>query len=155
MGRTEYIGDPEAPEPNSLVAAVSAVVSDDEARLLLHLRTDNQLWSVPGGRIEIGESVADAVTREVREETGFEVEPQYIVGVYSDPRNRIAYDDGEVRQQFSVCVACRLAGGELDPDGESLDVRWADKSELDGLEISPSIRLRIDDYLSDGRALLR
>lgn len=155
MGRTEYIDDPDAPAATSLVPAVSAVVTDGEGRILLHLRADNRLWSIPGGAIELGESVAEAVAREVQEETGFLVEPEEIVGVYSDPRNVVAYDDGEVRQRFSVCVACGLVAGSVDPDEESLAVRWVEPAALDGLEISPAIRLRIDDYLEGARGRLR
>lgn len=155
MARVEYHDDPDAPAPNSLVPAVSAVVPDPDGRILLHLRADNELWSIPGGAIELGESVADAVAREVEEETGFLVEPDEIVGVYSDPRNVVAYDDDEVRQRFSICVACRLVGGAVDPDEESLAVRWTAPGELDEFPISPHIRGRINDYLDGARALLR
>ena len=59
------------------------------------------------------------VIREVQEETGLEVEPEYIVGVYSDPAHVFAYDDGEVRQQFSVCFACSIVGGQVETSDES------------------------------------
>lgn len=153
MGRRDYFDDPDAPRPNSLVPAVSAVVRDDEGRLLVHRRSDNDLWSIPGGRLEVGESASQAVVREVLEETGIEVEPVRLVGVYSDPRAVVAYDDGEVRQQFSICVACRLSGGALSADSdESLEVRFVAPAELDDLPMSPAVRLRVSDYLSGGEA---
>lgn len=157
MARTEYVDDPEAPAPNSLVPAASAVVVDDEGRILLHRRSDNDLWSIPGGRIEIGESVAECVTREVEEETGLRVEPVRLSGVYSNPRHVVAYTDGEVRQQFSICVACRIVGGELSADNdESLEVGMFTPDEVAGLSMSEAIRLRIDDALADGtQAVLR
>jgi ADP-ribose pyrophosphatase YjhB (NUDIX family) len=156
MGRIDYFNDPEAPEPNSLVPAVSAVVEDNEGRVLLHRRSDNELWSIPGGRIEVGESAAAAVVREVREETGIEVVPGRVVGIYSDPRSVVAYDDGEVRQQFSICVACRVTGGATSTvSEESLEVRFMPRYELDRADISPSIRLRIEDYLAGGPTVLR
>lgn len=155
MGRTEYTGDPDAPDPNSLVIAASAVVVDGRGRLLLQQRADNQLWSIPGGEMEVGESVSECVTREVREETGYEAEPLYVVGVYSDPKNVVAYDNGEVRQRFSICVACDLVGGKADLDGESLEARLVDPEEIAGLEMSPAIQLRIDDYLANRQAVLR
>nr|MDQ3344522.1 NUDIX domain-containing protein [Actinomycetota bacterium] len=68
MGRTEYHNDPNAPKPNSLVVAVSAVVTNDAGEILLHRRSDNELWSVPGGAMELGESISQAVAREVKEE---------------------------------------------------------------------------------------
>jgi ADP-ribose pyrophosphatase YjhB (NUDIX family) len=88
-------------------------VTDDQGRILLQRRSDNARWALPGGTMDIGESLRDCVVREVREETGLDVEPDYIVGVYSDPGHVFAYDEGEVRQQFSVCFACRTVSGEL------------------------------------------
>ena len=156
MGRTDYVDDPDAPAANSLVVAASAVVRDTEGRVLLHRRADNDLWSIPGGGMEPGESIADCVAREVREETGFEVAPQYVVGVYSDPRHVVAYDDGEVRQQFSICFACDLVGGERSTaSDESLEVAWVGPGELDGLAMSPAIRLRIEDCLGGARGIAR
>jgi ADP-ribose pyrophosphatase YjhB (NUDIX family) len=121
MGRVEYHHDASAPRANSLVPAASAIVVDGQGRVLLHRRSDNELWSIPGGAMEIGESIGQTVVREVREETGLEVEPRRIVGVYTDPGHVVAYD-GEVRQQFSVCIECRVAGGTLTISDESLDV---------------------------------
>lgn len=153
MGRRDYFDDPDAPRANSLVPAVSAVVSDDEGRLLVHRRSDNDLWSIPGGRLEVGESVSQAVIREVREETGIEVEPVRLVGVYSNPRAVVAYDDGEVRQQFSICVACRPSGGSLSAESdESVEVRFVGPDELEELPMSLAVRLRVSDYLAGGEA---
>lgn len=148
MGRIEHIDDPQAPPANSLVPAASAVVVDEQGRILLHRRSDNSLWSIPGGAMEPGESIGQAVAREVREETGLQVRPVAIVGVYSDPNHKVEYDDGEVRQQFSVCFACEITGGRLDPGEESLEVRFVAAEDLDGLDINPSIRRRIADYLA-------
>ena len=153
MGRRDYFDDPDAPRPNSLVPAASAIVADDQGRILVHRRSDNELWSIPGGRIEVGESVSEAVVREVREETGVEVEPVRIVGVYSDPRAVVAYDDGEVRQQFSICVECKPTGGELSADSdESLDVRFIERAAIGDLPMSPPVRLRVSDYLAGGES---
>jgi ADP-ribose pyrophosphatase YjhB (NUDIX family) len=145
--RVEHLDDPDAPPANNLVPAASAVVVDDHGRILLHRRTDNGLWSIPGGAMEPGESIADTVVREVREETGFDVVPERIVGVYSNPRHVVTYPDGEVRQQFSVCFACRLAGGVAATGEESAEVGFFAPDQIDGLGVHESIRLRIRDYL--------
>ena len=147
MGRKEYANDPGAPTPNSLVPAVSAVVSDNTGRVLLQRRSDNELWSVPGGAIEVGESVLDALRREVLEETGFEVEPDRLIGVYSSPAYVIAYDDGEVRQQFSLAFACHTTGGALRKSSESLEVAWFSPEDLSSLAMSAGAIRRIDDFL--------
>jgi ADP-ribose pyrophosphatase YjhB (NUDIX family) len=154
MGRIEYHHDPSAPTANSLVPAASAIVLDERGGILLHRRSDNDLWSIPGGAMEVGESIAQTVVREVREETGFEVAPQSIVGIYSDPEHVVAYDDGEVRQQFSVCIACRLVGGEATTSDESLDVRFVLPADVDALPMAESIRQRIHDYMRGGEPVI-
>lgn len=103
MARTEYYDDPAAPEPNSLVVAASAVVTDDEGRVLLQRRRDNDLWALPGGGMEMTDSLPGTAVREVKEETGLDVEITGLVGTYTDPRHVIAYSDGEVRRQFNIC----------------------------------------------------
>jgi ADP-ribose pyrophosphatase YjhB (NUDIX family) len=147
MRRVEHFNDPNAPAANSLVPAASAVVVDQNGRILLHRRSDNELWSVPGGAMEVGERIADTVVREVKEETGLEVEPERVVGIYSNPQHVVEYGDGEVRQQFSVCFACRVVGGELAVSDESLEVGFFTPGEIEGMPVQESIRLRIGHYL--------
>ncbi len=108
MPRTDYVHDPHAPKPNTLVPAVCAAVFNDDRRILLQKRRDNGKWALPGGRVEISESVADAAIREVREETGIDIRVMHLIGVYSDPGYVIAYADGEVRRQFALLVACSV-----------------------------------------------
>ena len=76
-------------------------------------RTDNEYWSIPGGRMEPGEFVREAAALEVNEETGMDCEISSLVGIYSNPRHVAAYDDGEVRQEFSICLVGRLLGGSI------------------------------------------
>ncbi len=147
MGRVDYYHDANAPKANSLVPGASAIVTDDQGRILLQRRSDNARWALPGGVMDIGESIGEAIVREVREETGFEVEPENIVGVYSDPGHVFAYDDGEVRQQFSVCFACRLIEGELATSDESLEVGFFTPAEIETMPMHESIRLRVRHYL--------
>lgn len=147
MGRREYVNDPQAPKPTSLVPAVSAVVADGDGRLLLQRRTDNQLWSVPGGAVELGESVLGALRREVLEETGLEVVADRLIGLYSSPDYVVAYDDGEVRQQFSLAFACHVMGGSVRTSSETMDVQWFPAAALATLDLSAGAARRIDDYL--------
>lgn len=65
MARTEYYDDPHAPEPNSMVVAASAVVTGSEGRILLQRRTDNDLWALPGGGMDLGDSLPGTAVREV------------------------------------------------------------------------------------------
>ncbi len=70
-----------------------------------------------------------------------------IVPIYSDPRHVIAYDDGEVRQEFSICFRARPVRGELAPSSESKQVHWVEPKQLNALSIHPSVRLRIEHGL--------
>ncbi|WP_445269030.1 NUDIX domain-containing protein [Streptomyces sp. DSM 41634] len=152
MSRIDYFGDPNAPAANSVVPSVTAVVRDEQGRVLLIHRTDNSLWALPGGGHDAGESIAQTVVREVREETGILVAVQDIVGLYTDPRHVMEYDDGEVRQQFSICFHARPVGGRLRTSSESKEVRWVSPADLDMLDIHPSMRLRITHGLDISRS---
>jgi ADP-ribose pyrophosphatase YjhB (NUDIX family) len=155
VGRRDYYDDPSAPPANSLVPAASAVVVDESGRILLQRRRDNGYWALPGGGMELGESVAGCVVREVKEETGFDVEVTGVVGIYSDPKHVFAYDDGEVRQEFSICLAARIASGELAVSEESHEVAFFEQSALPDLPMVDSIRQRITDYLSRDTPAIR
>ncbi|MGY0461124.1 NUDIX domain-containing protein [Kitasatospora sp. cg17-2] len=148
MPRRDYENDPNAPEPNSLVPAASVVVVDDAGRVLLQRRTDNGMWALPGGAMEIGESIAGCGVRETWEETGIDIEITGIVGTYTDPRHVFAYDDGEVRQEFSICLLGRPLGGELRVSDESHEVAWFSPAETDGLSMVSNIRRRLADWRS-------
>jgi 8-oxo-dGTP pyrophosphatase MutT (NUDIX family) len=101
--------------------SVSAVIFDGRGRLLLQQRSDGGQWGLPGGSVEIGESVAAAVVREVLEETGLTVRPRRIIGVYSDPALQVVrYPDGNVWHYVSVCFECERRSGELTTCDETI-----------------------------------
>jgi ADP-ribose pyrophosphatase YjhB (NUDIX family) len=149
VARIEHYHDPQAPKANRIVVAVTVFVRDDQDRVLLIRRTDNDLWALPGGAQDIGEYIADTAVRETREETGVDVEVSGIVGIYSNPNHVIEYTDGEIRQQFSICLRGRYLRGQPAPSGESSEVRWVSHDELDALPIHPSMRLRIENGYED------
>ena len=144
MSRKDYFDDPNAPKAQRVVPAVTAFVVNDQGELLLERRSDNGRWGMPGGALEIGENLAGAVVREVREETGIDVEVLGLVGMYSNPGHVIEFSDGEVRQEFSLCFRARPIGGSLSVSSESFEVRWIPRVELDALDIAPTTRLRLD-----------
>ncbi|MEU1788610.1 NUDIX domain-containing protein [Streptomyces sparsogenes] len=147
MARTECYDDPAAPEPNSLVVAASAVVTDDTGRILLQRRRDNELWALPGGGMEMTDSLPGTAVREVKEETGLDVEITGLVGTYTDPRHVIAYTDGEVRRQFNVCFTAHIVGGQLAISDESTEVRFLAPEELADLPMHHTQRLRLRHFL--------
>jgi 8-oxo-dGTP pyrophosphatase MutT (NUDIX family) len=148
MARTDYYDDPKAPKVNSVVPAVTAFVQDSAGRILMERRTDNGRWGLPGGTHQAGESIAQTVIREVAEETGLRIEVDRMIGIYTDPKRVIAFSDGEVRQEFSMCFAAHVVGGELAVSPESSAVEWVALERLDQLDIAPTTRARIADAMS-------
>lgn len=107
-------------------------------------------WTLAKGKLDPGETHEQAAVREVAEETGVNVAITGLVGLYTDPGHVMAYDDGEVRQEFSVCFRARAVGGEpLQDNTETKAAKWAEPAELDGLSIHPSMRRRITDALAN------
>ena len=147
MTRIDHFNDPDAPRATRVIPAASAVITEEQGRVLLGKRTDNSLWTIPGGTMKPGETIADTAIREVMEETGIDVEVVSLIGIYSNPNHVVEYSDGEVRQQFSVCFACRRVGGELATSDETSEVGYFSSDELEDMEIHPSIRLRIQHAL--------
>jgi 8-oxo-dGTP pyrophosphatase MutT (NUDIX family) len=147
MARIDYIDDPNAPAINSVVPSVVAIVQDDEGRVLMIHKTDNDRWALPGGGHEPGESIADTVIREVEEETGYDVEVETITGTYTNPHHVMQYDDGEVRQQFSIAFRARLVGGNKRTSSESDEVDWLTPEQIDALTSTRPCRLGLEHAL--------
>ncbi|MDR8409775.1 NUDIX domain-containing protein [Nonomuraea sp. 3-1Str] len=147
--RIDFHHDPDAPKPNSLVPSVNVIVTNDAGDLLMIHRTDNDNWAVPGGAIDLGESIPQAAVRETLEETGITCEITGLVGTYSDPGHVILYtSNGEVRQEFSIVLTGRPISGEPTPSDESREVRWVPREQVPSLRMDRSMRMRIERYLS-------
>ncbi|MEO3875330.1 NUDIX domain-containing protein [Nonomuraea sp. B12E4] len=146
--RIDYYNDPRAPAANSLVPSVNVVVTNKAGELLLIRRSDNDNWALPGGAIDLGESIPQAAIRETLEETGIACEITGLVGTYSDPGHVIHYTgNDEVRQEFSLVLTARPVSGEPTPSSESREVCWVTRDELDNYGMHPSMRMRISHYL--------
>jgi ADP-ribose pyrophosphatase YjhB (NUDIX family) len=146
--RVDYYDDPHAPKPNSMVPSVNVVVTNARGDILLIRRSDNDNWALPGGAIDLGESLAQAAVREVREESGIDCEITGLVGIYTDPRHVILYtSNGEVRQEFSIVLTASATHGEPTPSSESSDVRWTPVADLPSYRMDRSMRLRVEHYL--------
>ena len=149
MGRRiDYLDDPDAPAATSLVPSVNVGVLNDRGELLLIRRSDNQNWAMPGGAMDIGETIAQAGVRETREETGVDCEIERLVGVYTNPHHVMLYtSNGEVRQECWLVFAAGARGGQPTPGSESSEVRWVRPQDVDDYTMHPSMRERVRHVL--------
>ena len=126
--------------PEQPIIGVGAVIVH-QGRVLLVRRATEPLkgeWSVPGGALELGEKLRDGVRREVREETGLEVEPGEVLEVFDS-----LFPDAEGRTQYHYVLIdylCRLLGGEAVAASDVSEVLWVNAEELAKMELRDSIR---------------
>jgi ADP-ribose pyrophosphatase YjhB (NUDIX family) len=151
--RIDFHDDPDAPVASVIVPSVNVAVSNDLGELLLIRRTDNDNWALPGGSVDIGESLPQAAVRETREESGIECEIIGLLGIYTDPQHVILYtSNGEVRQEFSVVLTARAIGGQLSASSETSEARWVRFDEVATYQMDQSMRLRVG-HLVEKRAI--
>jgi 8-oxo-dGTP diphosphatase len=132
-----------------LLPRVGAIVFNDAGEVLLARRADNGRWSIIGGMLDPDENPADGVVREVLEETGVQVVPERITGVYLT--HAVTYSDGNRAQYVVTVFRCRhIAGTPHAADDESLEVRYFSVDALP--ELSDVHRQRILEARSDGPA---
>lgn len=139
--------EPDATKATAIRVAAAAYVPNAEGKILLQRRSDNGRWGLPGGSVEIGESVAAAAVREVEEETGLRVKVMRLIGVYSDPSFQVVrYPDGNVVHYVSLFFECRIIGGTLRTCAESLELGFFDPTDLPA-DVLPLHRIRVADAL--------
>ena len=146
----EYYRDPGAPHPHDVLPAAFAAVRNAAGEVLLVRRIDDGNWELPGGRVEVGETVGAAVVREVREESGVAIELTALSGVYSDPTHVLVDPDGSIHQQLALCFHAVPAGGERPRfDGIETDAAvWYDPAATAELSMHPAMRLRLRNAVS-------
>ncbi|MGW1990122.1 NUDIX hydrolase [Embleya sp. NPDC001921] len=121
--------------------SVAGVVLDASGRCLLTKRRDNGQWQAPGGVLELAESIPDGLRREVREETGLDVEPLALTGVYKNmPLSVVA-----------LVFRCRLLSGRLTENDEVSAFTWASRSELSDL-MTEAFAVRVIDAMTEPSA---
>jgi 8-oxo-dGTP pyrophosphatase MutT (NUDIX family) len=129
-----------------LMPAVTGIVFDEAGRVLLGRRSDTGRWGLIGGIMEPGEDVAEAVVREVHEETALRVRPERITGVYT--HDGVVHVNGDRSCYVVTTFTCRVVDGEAKVnDDESLEVRWFALDELPPL--SSAYQEQLDDALRD------
>jgi len=115
---------------------VSALIFNEHQEVLLALRRDIDWWNLPGGGMEIGETVTETLEREVLEETGLEVVVEGLVGVYSKPQKR----------EVVLAFRCHITGGAMRPTAESSECRFFAPNNLPS-NLLPKHRQRVEDAM--------
>jgi 8-oxo-dGTP diphosphatase len=126
----------------SVIPCVGAVIRDDEGRLLLIKRGHEPgagLWSLPGGRIEPGETGTQALVREMREETGLTVKVGRLLGTVSRPGL-----DGDVIDISDY--EATIITGSLTPGDDAADARWVDTADLESMPITDGLVEALTDW---------
>ena len=144
-----------ASEPTVVRLSVSAVVRRARGgeEILLMQRSDNGMWTLPGGHVEPGESVTDAALREVLEETGWKIELGRLVGVYSDPARQVVETvRGERVQLVNLCFDS-VAIEQFTPStpDEALSIGFFPRTQLPEPMV-PIAGIRIEDCFAGGEA---
>ena len=128
------------------IAAVSALITHPDGRILL-IKSPRRGWEFPGGQVEEGENLIEALKREIREEAGVEVAVGQLAGVYSNikPPSKVIFG-----------FISEYASGELTVSNESLETRWFDRPEALKRVSNPALRARLNDMLNfTGRPVYR
>jgi len=150
--RKVYFHDPVAPAATLVVPTAFVAVRGPRGSLLLVRRCDSGAWELPGGRVEVGESAADAAVRETAEETGVQVAVTGFVGLFTDPGHVVRATDGEVRQQFAVLFRAQAVGGSPRGDlTETSEAAWVAPADVPALVMEPPIRDRVVRALAAGQ----
>jgi len=136
MPLSDYIRDIRQKIGHDLITLTSAtaLIFDDEDRVLLQLKAGSSKWTLPGGAVEPHESASSAAVRELWEETGLEVDIKGVIGVFGGPEYSGTYPNGDQLSIVLVVFRGDVMGGELCPDGEeSLELRYFSKDELNDM----------------------
>ncbi len=152
-----YLGKLRAKVGDMTVFAIAAraIVLDASDRILFIQRRDNEQWAMPAGSIELGETITECLIREVREETGLEVQSPELMGVYSHPRFSTPTAYGDTDQLFNLTFIVRTWTGDLLREtDETIDAKFCHSSEYPQL---PSRYLELlDDFNRyDGRIVVK
>lgn len=133
--------------PTHIVAA-GGIVEDGQGNILL-VKTRHRGWEFPGGQVEVGENVIDAVTREVKEESGIDIIVSHLIGVYSNIGTYKWFDGvTNIPTKVMFDFVCNPIGGELATSEETSDSRWVAKEHVLDMVEAPAIRTRFQAYLN-------
>jgi 8-oxo-dGTP pyrophosphatase MutT (NUDIX family) len=130
-----------------ILACAGALILDEQGRLLLQHRTDNGCWGIPGGGMELGESLEGTARREVREETGLEIGAMTLFGIFTGPEYFYTYPNGDQAYFVSAVYLTSDISGDLEVNrSEGLELRFFAVQELPS-ELNPADRPIIEQFV--------
>lgn len=136
MSLKVYYKDSNAPSPTQpLTPGVCAVILNNKRQILLHKRQDNGGWTLPGGKMNVGESISECCKREVEEELGIRVKVKRVVGIYTTPDYVFDFGGGYIFQPFVIAFLCTTSDGRFTINEESTEARWFSRGDISKLKL--------------------
>src|SRR3954452_13518714 len=149
-GQQVFFHDPSAPAATVIGPSVFVAARGVGGRLLLVRRCGSDTWGFPGGRMDVGETAAEAAVRQTAEDTGVHVLVTGIVGLFSDPGVVVLGPAHEVQQQFAVLFRARALGDVPHADlHRTSEAAWVAQRDLPRLDVHPVIRAWIVEALAE------
>lgn len=131
------------------IVAVDGIVENGRNEILLVKHMDKQIWTVPGGQVETGENLTEALIREIKEESGIDVTVDKLVCVSSNTCTYEGYNGyDKVPTKVMFGFTCTYTGGELCTSDETSESRWVPKNEILDYITVPNLRKRFEAYLN-------
>ncbi|MDQ0114050.1 NUDIX hydrolase [Paenibacillus harenae] len=129
------------------IIAVGGIVENEQGHILL-VKTQHGGWVFPGGQVEVGENLMDALSREIKEESGIDVIVSHLIGVYSNTGIH-KWHDGvtDIPTKVMLDFTCQPVGGELSTSEETSESRWFERDKVLDMVTAPAIRTRYQAYL--------
>ncbi len=132
---------------------VAAAILNDTGKVLLQKRSDRNTWGFPSGVMELGESFSESLKREVKEETGLNVDIIRLLGVYSDYFDE--YPNGDKAQPIVIFFLCKAKSGNLTVDNdETLELKFFSKEEMPTLVNQQHIDMFHDLFAEDDQVII-
>ena len=151
MPMSDYFKELRAKIGNQLLVSpsVTGIILDEKSRILLLRHSEGDVWVAPGGSVEPNENPADALIREVWEESGLLVEPVKILGVFGGEGFEVTYKNGDRVSYVMTVFACKVTGGKLKADGvETLQAGYFSREEIVSIQ-TPTWILNVLPYVYD------
>lgn len=113
-----------------LIPSTAAVILDKNDNLLLHLRSDSMTWGLPGGLMDVGETIVESVKREVFEETGLTIKNPQLFGIFSGPEFEAKYPNGDETSSVAMGFYTNTFEGTIAESNESLKIEFFQLNNL-------------------------